>query len=163
MITLKMRIIDLLNKIANGEEVPKTIKYKDEIRQYVDNDKDYTSCNSDEYYLFYDTMKARTGVEFANALNDEVEIIEDTPKVQVEMTEKEYNEYLDSKLDTTEEDEKIEKLAQRIDTGLFGSQIKNEIEVVNTINKQANYLSEIVSKINEIIDKINGDSNERNK
>ena len=51
-----------------------------------------------------------------------------------------------------EEDKKIEKLDQRTDTGLFGSMVKDEIEVANTINKQANYLSDIVSKINEIID-----------
>ena len=31
-----MKIIDLLNKIANGEEVPKKIKYKGSIYTYLE-------------------------------------------------------------------------------------------------------------------------------
>ena len=62
------------------------------------------------------------------------------------------DEWLNMNAEIIEEDKKIEKLDQRIDTGLFGSQIKDEIEIANAINKQANYISDIVSKINEIID-----------
>lgn len=36
----KIRIIDLLNKIANGEEVPKKIKYKNKIYEW----KEYDVC-----------------------------------------------------------------------------------------------------------------------
>ena len=35
-----MKIIDLLNKIANGEEVPKKIKYKNKIYEW----KEYDVC-----------------------------------------------------------------------------------------------------------------------
>ena len=79
-LTKTIKVIDLLNKIANGEEVPKRIKYKNEVREYVYDDRDYVNSNSSEFYLFYGTMKARTGIDFVNALNDEVEIIEDTQK-----------------------------------------------------------------------------------
>lgn len=51
-----------------------------------------------------------------------------------------------------EKDKKIEKLKQRTDTGLFGSMVNDEIRVAEAINKQANYLSDIVSTINKIID-----------
>jgi len=53
------------------------------------------------------------------------------------------------------EDKKIEKLEQRTDTGLIGTDSVDMIEHTNRINRQAGYLSEIVSKINEIIDYIN--------
>ncbi len=127
-----MKIIDLLNKIANGEKVPRTIKYKNEIRQYVDNDKDYTSCNSDEFYLFYGTMKTRTGAEFANALNDEVEIIEDKPK----------------------EDKKIEKLDLIFEDKFIKKRFKNgSISYLDTYTT----LKMLYEKQCEIIDKINGE------
>ena len=35
----KIKIIDLLNKVANGEEVPKRIKYENETRIYNENDR----------------------------------------------------------------------------------------------------------------------------
>ena len=38
-----MKIIDLLNKIANGEEVPKKIKYDNEIFKLRDEKDDYAS------------------------------------------------------------------------------------------------------------------------
>ena len=44
-----MKIIDLLNKIANGEEVPKKIKIKDEI--WIYDEIDYRASD-DRGYLF---------------------------------------------------------------------------------------------------------------
>lgn len=72
-----IKIIDLLNKIANGEEVPKTIEYNDEIRDYCDEDKDYICRDSQDYYLFYNVLISGNGAKFKDALNDEVEIIEE--------------------------------------------------------------------------------------
>lgn len=40
-----MKIIDLLNKIENGEEVPKIIKYSNVIFEYDEEDKNYLSTN----------------------------------------------------------------------------------------------------------------------
>lgn len=68
-----MKIIDLLNKIANGEEVPKKIKIKDEIWVY-DDDIDY-KANDDRGYLF--EVHIRLNEE---DLNEEVEIIEEELK-----------------------------------------------------------------------------------
>ena len=69
-----MKIIDLLNKIANGEEVPKKIKYKDDIYIHVDN-----HC-----YVCEETYEILSNNIYAehNSLNDEVEIIEEDKKIE---------------------------------------------------------------------------------
>ena len=118
-----MKVIDLLNKIANGEEAPKHIHIRDvDSYTWQEDVKEYWS-DRDENNLLSDLDLSSTN------LNEEVEIIE--------------------------EDKKIEKIQQRTDTGLFGSMVNDEIKVAEAINKQANYLSDIVSTINEIIDKLN--------
>ena len=69
-----MKIIDLLNKIANGEEVPKKIRFDgtywnricgEKYTYYIDEDND-----NDLFIYFF-----RKNLTFN--LNDEVEIIED--------------------------------------------------------------------------------------
>ena len=78
-----MKIIDLLVKIANGEEVPKKIKYKGIIREYDNTDKDYITREiGEEFYLFYNVLKSGTGDEFKTELNDEVEIIEEDKEIE---------------------------------------------------------------------------------
>ena len=63
-----MKIIDLLNMIANGEEVPELIKYNNFIYKY---DKYLCDYDGDDLYLFDNTDK----------LNDEVEILEEEKKI----------------------------------------------------------------------------------
>jgi len=66
-----MKIIDLLNMISKGEEVPYRIKYIGKIYEYVEEMK---------WYL-RDDMKC----ELSNSkkcLNDEVEIIEEDKKIE---------------------------------------------------------------------------------
>lgn len=48
----KIRIIDLLNKIANGEEVPKKIKLNEVIFEYRGDDYLYKDEDKKEYWLF---------------------------------------------------------------------------------------------------------------
>lgn len=63
-----MKIIDLLNKIANGEEVPKRIKYCDNVYRKCDIGNDYFS---DAFYqcFFKDICDL-------SILNDEVEMLD---------------------------------------------------------------------------------------
>ncbi len=64
-----MKVIDLLNKIANGEEVPKKIKYDDEefvFTGYNSASKNYNNELEDLFEVLDGSM-----------LNDEVEIIEE--------------------------------------------------------------------------------------
>ena len=73
-----MKIIDLLNKIANGEEVPKKVKYRGEVYDYIKIYKEgirYTNLDreqNDEYRML---------IFSSNALNDEVEILEEEKKI----------------------------------------------------------------------------------
>ena len=67
-----MKVIDLLNKIANGEEVPEKIKYNNEKYKYY-KDIDYRDERGN--YLL-------SGEPICIAfLNDEVEIIEEEKKI----------------------------------------------------------------------------------
>lgn len=64
-----MKIIDLLNKIAKGEEVPKKILYVGDNYLWSENDKFYYTCSGFSLY--------REMFTEGNCLNDEVEIIEE--------------------------------------------------------------------------------------
>lgn len=66
---MKIKVIDLLNKIANGEEPPKKIYYLEETFTYDEQSKDY--YDSETYGLF-------DSYEIPPMLNDEVEILEIT-------------------------------------------------------------------------------------
>ena len=68
---MKIKIIDLLVKIANGEEVPKTIRWYDEFYN------DYDEISNDYKVFVYEKLKNNVW-----DLNDEVEIIEDPKKIE---------------------------------------------------------------------------------
>ena len=70
---MKIKIIDLLNKIANNEEVPKKIKWLEQIYEYSDNDKFYYQNGYSMYRDFYTE---------GNCLNEDVEIIEEPKKIE---------------------------------------------------------------------------------
>ena len=73
-----MKIIDLLNKIAKGEEVPEKINFKGCI---------YYLCKNDQSGQCYFTEKEGFGglsLKFNTAdMNDEVEIIEEDKKIDI--------------------------------------------------------------------------------
>lgn len=70
-----MKIIDLLNKIANGEEVPKKIKYEGDILEYDEDDKDYTGLSKTWSGVFFSWLFGKYATD--KFINNEVEIIED--------------------------------------------------------------------------------------
>ena len=78
-----MKIIDLLNKIANGEEVPKHIKHCGEVYSIIyfenTNGIDYEDEESG-YLLFADKIIIN------ERLNDEVEILEEEKKIPEKLT-----------------------------------------------------------------------------
>ena len=69
-----MKIIELLNKIANGEEVPKRIKTKNDIWTY--DGIDYRASD-DGGYMF----EVHTSID-KDDLNEEIEIIEEDKKIE---------------------------------------------------------------------------------
>ena len=84
-----MKIIELLNKIANGEEIPQKIKYLNRIYERIYEYKDTTYGTG---YLYEDK-----GIKYwfsedalsdsAEELNYEVEIIEDEKEIDIQSIE----------------------------------------------------------------------------
>ena len=73
---MKIKIIDLLNKISNGEKIPKKIKYKNKIWEYDEYSNDYKS----EYtWLFGKLFDYKRTIEF---INDEIEILDEPKKIE---------------------------------------------------------------------------------
>lgn len=68
-----MKVIDLLNKIAKGEELPKKIKYEN---------IDYSWCNQCKIYERIEDGSIDLYGDLDN-LNDEVEIIEDNDDLEL--------------------------------------------------------------------------------
>ena len=68
-----MKIIDLLNKIANGEEVPKKIKYDNQIYELTENKIDW--------YCYYYARNFLWNEISLQELNDEVEILEEEKEI----------------------------------------------------------------------------------
>ena len=86
---MKIKVIDLLNKIANGEEVPSKIEYRNIKFLYDKNNKLYMVENYNEYNDFLMELSNHKGTD----LNYEVEILEEEKKIP----EKLEDYYLDKK------------------------------------------------------------------
>jgi hypothetical protein len=122
-----MKVIDLLNKIANGEEVPERIKFLNRTFEFNKDNLKYKNIEKGkndllEYLDFYKCI----------ALNKEVEILEDTPK----------------------EDKKIEKLDLIFEDKFIKEHFESgSISYLDTYST----LQMLYEKQCEIIDKINGE------
>ena len=125
-----MKIIELLNRIANNEGIPKKIKWEDTIYSYSDYDKDYLEYPfSEEEYQGLFNMKDSILTQY---LNEEVEVVEEE-----------------------QEDKKIRKIKTE-----YSPDIEEEIFYVDGNKPNHCILGDngtklIINKINEIIDKIN--------
>ena len=67
---MKIKVIDILNTIARGEEPPKKIMYEHKCYKYEPEEKDYYCFSFDEY--LFDSYV------ITDILNDEVEILQIT-------------------------------------------------------------------------------------
>lgn len=116
-----IKIIDLLNKIANGEEVPKKVSINGGIHgidvwEYEENSKDYIS--SSDVLLLYSGMTS-------NHLNDEVEILDE---------ENEFENIEELNLDTDELLKKVVITAQDyVIEGKINQLIKNQKKIIERL------------------------------
>ena len=157
---MKIKIIDLLNMISKGEELPKKIKYKGDVREYDDTNKDYVSYLGEQYYLFYEVLTSGSGAMLVKSLNDEVEIIEEDKK------DKEIEVYINGeKVDITDIYEPLkqgeyfykENDKWYVHKLKYVSKIIEEDKKIELLVLQ-NFTSnqkKIARKVNEIIDYIN--------
>ena len=126
-----MKIIDLLNKIANGEDVPEKIMYDHQTYFYDDECNDYTDYDG-RYSLFGD--KFLNGYGLVAYLNDEVEIIEEPKKIKKILTEKPSQEYIISDKNTD---------------------IEERMEIIRkNMYKLSLHQCYLADKINELIDEV---------
>lgn len=133
-----MKVIDLLNKIANGEEVPLVLKYNNKIYEYT---------KEIDWYLRED-LKSELFID-KSRLNDEVEIIDEK-----EMCHKchkypaEYNQtWCEFCLGISKEEKKI---PEKINNSYYhlGQDQQNQL-FKNTINEIIGYLEYLKSKGDE--------------
>lgn len=108
---MKIKIIDLFNKIANNVKVPKKIKFRGETYYYSKPDKFYY-CDG---YSIYRELSFIT-----NSLNAEVEIIEE--EKEIEKIGEIYDGFTDSYYDTC-----LETTIKKVD---------EIIDVVNKLKKE---------------------------
>jgi len=142
-----MKIIDILNMIARGEEPPKKILYKEQEYEYDESEKDYYYCDFSIYKLFDDRLITRI-------LNDEVEILEITI----------HNEDLRTSKKKIEKIKGLVDISNEISDGDIG-----EYDIVliddyrigrdndEILHDFAYTILEIQNKINEIIERLNED------
>ena len=103
----KMTVIQLLNRIANGIDIPLQIKYDNNIWKYDEMARDYLLIDkSGEEYLICEELN------LMYALNEEVEVVEEE-----------------------QEDKKIEKIDEILT--IMCDDLKDKIkEIVDKINKE---------------------------
>lgn len=115
---MKTTIIKILNQIANGEEPPKKIYYKQVVYEYDEDEKDYANEAFNEY-LFDSHV-------ITDILNDEVEILETTI--------------------TYKQDDKIKKLEEKTSEIRFAIQHLGIETVLSTYSSKINKIIDKVSK-----------------
>ena len=139
-----MKVIELLTKIANGEEVPKRVLYNEETYSYVERNRLFAKYIKEPfnaripYYLFTDVKN----------IYDEVEIIEDKPfNKRVEEIYKRHIDYI-----CGEEDKKIEKITNMncidaIDSNCYEKYSNKAIALdINTLRHQINKIIDYINK-----------------
>lgn len=100
-----MKIIDLLNKIANGEEVPKKIKINNIIYEYIG----YMYCTEKANYQ--DIEDYLFGKWNFNILNEEVEILDEPKDNSIERLDIEENAMTRNERYIRKEDNKFVNLS----------------------------------------------------
>lgn len=122
-----IKIIDLLNKIANMEELPKEIYFCGRIYEL----DDYNHYMYEKYGLYEDLLDFTLNVELDEFLNDEVKIIE--------------------------EEKEIEKIPYHYNFGYIDcGDLKREVieELSNNFNYFADKINEIIDEIKKFKENI---------
>ena len=103
-----MKVIDLLNKINNNEEVPEKVKYKDAIFEYNKEQKDYIHKKDEDGWINETLLFKVMNTHFINELlRTEVEVIEENKEIEeLEISEKDrkfHSDYINNIADKLNE------------------------------------------------------------
>ena len=159
---MKIKIIDLLNKIANGEEIPKIIKYDDKI--YYSN-KDRVDLHT--YQTEGSTTTRKLSLIIDNeylGLNEEVKIIEELTIEKLEDRIEKAVEFLETQYNTYPNGEMWRGALKNILQGKSADDVyepfiedNKKLEKIDfkTLNTQKEKNRAMKDAINELIDEIN--------
>lgn len=90
---MKIKMIDLLNKIANGEEIPKKILLNGIVFEYQGDDYLYKDEDKKEHWLFSVSYTDKY-MWLENFLKAEIEIIEESKNIEkIKMYQDEEGQY----------------------------------------------------------------------
>lgn len=78
-------IIELLNRIANGEEVPKKIKYEKDILEYMPDVQDYFGVSKTGNGSFFNYLFVNKST--SSFINNTVETLEDEETIDIDSIE----------------------------------------------------------------------------
>jgi len=120
-----MEVIDLLNKIANGEEIPEKIRVKYRIFEKCLNHNAYLNTEDEENYKYL-TDLPRLYDDDRDWLNEEVEILEENKKIENINLAYIDKEYL---LNEQDKDRKIREIINR--HNILVDKVSEIIEVIN--------------------------------
>ena len=122
---MKIKVIDLLNMISKGEEVPNKIKHWKTEYQKLDNDTFVQYRNKDGYCL-----------DLVQILNDEVEIIEEDKPIE------------EIKTEFIGDNFSAKKIVEKNGKG-YSIRVVDNI-LINKINELINKINELVKQINKL-------------
>ena len=130
---MKIKVIDLINKIDNKEELPQKVKFEKEIYEYDKKRKDYINKYDDwtSQTLLYRVMSTHF---ISELLECEVEIIEDEEEIDIQSIEEfgiDDNEYIKTKI------------------GSFKTR-KMDIAFLHKINELVQAVKQLDKKVNSI-------------
>jgi hypothetical protein len=121
-----MKVIDLLNKIANGEEVPEIIEF--------DDAKYYFRKIYKEYYRFDNSSTLYRDYNVFKILNDEVEVLEEDKEIEkIDRVNGSYLVDLRSDSSIAEQSEAITSLVMYLNNNV--DKINELIKAVNELKK----------------------------
>ena len=123
-----IKIIDLLNKIANGEELPKKIEWCGVIFDYIEKEdyEDYVNDNNCSLFRHDDGIYKTT-----NILNDEVEILDEEEFETIDELLIEYDDGdigINKKYISSQQSEIFAKSINQL--------IKNQKKIIQKLNKE---------------------------
>lgn len=124
----EITIIELINKIANREEVPQKIKYIDKIYIYTEENQDYLDTEDEFYLLGYTFGNLST----RNFINDKVEILEEDKDIEELKIEN------DNPTHFYIRDEKGTKCGMTKHSKMIAEKLNEVIREVNKLRKENN-------------------------
>lgn len=141
---MKIKVIDIMNKIHNEETVPEKIMYDFKTYFYDERTQDYTDYDR-TYGLFSDLLDKQCGI--FSCLNDEVEIIEDTQRIKCDLPHHTCSLF---RFDTLEE----KKIPEKLNDFNLTTYSRDDEDLGLELNYTgvSNTFNDVYFKINEIID-----------